>query len=128
MIRLEAATVMLQWSVGGLFFLWYTTRRNEVGAGYALLLRGTFGVFAAIAVVLGFRYGVVPVREASGIAVAVASLVLIRNKRSKLDLITPLLVSLASWLRGWPPSKMWILEVSVCRYFGCSLVRHFLVQ
>ena len=90
MIRLEAATVMLQWSVGGLFFLWYTTRRNEVGAGYALLLRSTFGVFAAIAVVLGFRYGVVPVREASGIVVAIASLVLIRNKRSKLDLIAPL--------------------------------------
>ena len=90
MIRLEAATVMLQWSVGGLFFLWYTTRRNEVGAGYGLLLRGTFGVFAAIAVVLGFRYGVVPVREASGIVVAIASLVLIRNKRSKLDLIAPL--------------------------------------
>jgi hypothetical protein len=44
----------------------------------------------AIAVVLGFRYGVVPVREASGIAVAIASLVLIRNKRSKLDLIAPL--------------------------------------
>ena len=90
MIRLDAATVMLQWSVGGLFFLWYTTRRNEVGAGYALLLRSTFGVFAAIAVVLGFRYGVVPVREASGIVVAIASLVLIRNKRSKLDLIAPL--------------------------------------
>ena len=90
MIRLDAAPVMLQWSVGGLFFLWYTTRRNEVGAGYALLLRGTFGVFAAIAVVLGFRYGVVPAREASGIAVAIASLVLIRNKRSKLDLIAPL--------------------------------------
>ena len=110
MIRLEAATVMLQWSVGGLFFLWYTTRRNEVGAGYALLLRGTFGVFEAIAVVLGFRYGVVPAREASGIAVAIAALVLIRNKRSKLDLIAPFLVSPASWLRGWPPSKTWILE------------------
>ncbi|MEY3986941.1 MAG: hypothetical protein RL080_281, partial [Actinomycetota bacterium] len=28
MIRLDAATVMLQWSVGGLGFLWFTTRRG----------------------------------------------------------------------------------------------------
>jgi len=40
--------------------------------------------------VLGFRYGVVPAREASGIAVAITSLGLIRNTRSKLDLIAPL--------------------------------------
>jgi hypothetical protein len=90
MIKLDAATVMLQWSVGGLFFLWFTTRRNEVGAGYALLLRATFGVFAIIGVVLGFRYGAVAAREASGIAVAVSSLALIRNKRSRLDLVAPL--------------------------------------
>jgi hypothetical protein len=91
MIRLEAATVMLQWSVGGLAFLWFTTRRNEVGPGYAMLLRVTYGVFAAIAVVLGNRYGLSVVRELSGAAVAVAALVLIRNKRSRLDLIAPLL-------------------------------------
>ena len=91
MIRLEAATVMLQWSVGGLGFLWFTTRRNEVGPGYAMLLRITYGGFAAIAVVLGNRYGLSVVRELSGAAVAVAALVLIRNKRSRLDLIAPLL-------------------------------------
>ena len=55
MIRLEAATVMLQWSVGGLAFLWFTTRRNEVGPGYAMLLGGTYGVFVVIAVLLGNR-------------------------------------------------------------------------
>ena len=42
MIRLDAATVLLQWSVGGLFFLWFTTRRREVGLGYGWLLRGTY--------------------------------------------------------------------------------------
>jgi hypothetical protein len=91
MIRLEAATVMLQWAVGGLAFLWFTTRRNEVGAGYGMLLRITYGTFAVIAVVLGNRYGVSIVREASSVAIAVAAFVLIRNKRSKFDLIAPLL-------------------------------------
>jgi len=91
MIRLEAATVMLQWAVGGLAFLWFTTRRNEVGAGYGMLLRITYGTFAVIAVVLGNRYGVSIVREASSVAVALAAFALIRNKRSKLDLIAPIL-------------------------------------
>ena len=31
MIRLDAATVLLQWAGGGLLFLWVTTRRREVG-------------------------------------------------------------------------------------------------
>ena len=91
MIRLEAATVMLQWAVGGLGFLWFTTRRGQVGPGYGRLLRITYAVFAVIAVVLGFRYGVVAVREASGIAVAIAALVLVRNTNPRLDLIAPLL-------------------------------------
>jgi hypothetical protein len=91
MIRLEAATVMLQWAVGGLGFLWFTTRRGQVGPGYGMLLRITYAVFAVIAVVLGFRYGVVAVREASGIAVAIAALVLVRNTNPRLDLIAPLL-------------------------------------
>ena len=38
MIRLEAATVMLQWAVGGLAFLWFTTRRNEGAKGLGLTL------------------------------------------------------------------------------------------
>ena len=41
-MHLDAATVLLQWSAGGLFFLWFTTRRREVGLGYGWLLRGTY--------------------------------------------------------------------------------------
>jgi hypothetical protein len=91
MIKLEAATVMLQWAVGGLGFLWFTTRRRAVGPGYGMLLRIVYAVFAIIGVVLGFRYGVVAVREASGIAVAVAALVLVRNTNPRFDLIAPLI-------------------------------------
>ena len=46
MIRLSAATVLLQWSVGGLLFLWVTTRRREVGLGYGWLLRSVYLVMA----------------------------------------------------------------------------------
>ena len=42
MIRLDAATVLLQWATGGLLFLWVTTRRREVGIGYGWLLRGVY--------------------------------------------------------------------------------------
>ena len=73
MILLDAATVLLQWAVGGLAFLWFTTRRHEIGLGYAMLLRITYGVFAAGACGFGLRYGVEPVREVSAVAVAVES-------------------------------------------------------
>ena len=46
MIRLDAATVLLQWAVGGLAFLWFTTRRREVGLGYGWLLRGIYLLMA----------------------------------------------------------------------------------
>jgi len=74
-IRVDAATVLLQWAAGGLFFLWFTTRRREVGVGYGWLLRGTNVVLAAGAAAAGFAFGSVPVREASSVAVALAALV-----------------------------------------------------
>jgi hypothetical protein len=69
-IRLDAATVLLQWSAGGMAFCWFTTRRREVGLGYGWLLRGTFGVLALGAAVAGFRYGAVLVRDIGSIGVA----------------------------------------------------------
>jgi len=75
MLKLDAATVLLQWSVGGLFFLWVTSRRREVGIGYGWLLRSVYGLMAIGGVVAGFRYHRVWVREIAGIAVAVACVV-----------------------------------------------------
>lgn len=72
MIRLDAATVLLQWAVGGMAFCWFTTRHREVGLGYGWLLRGTYGLLAVAAAAIGLRYGTVPVREAASIGVAVA--------------------------------------------------------
>lgn len=71
MIRLDAATVLLQWAAGGMGFCWFTTRRREVGLGYGWLLRGTFGLLAVAAMAVGLRYGTVPAREvASGLVAA----------------------------------------------------------
>ena len=73
MIRLDAATVLLQWAVGGLLFLWVTTRRRQVGVGYGWLLRATYLLMAVGAFVVGVWIDPVPVREASSLAVAVAA-------------------------------------------------------
>ena len=53
MIRLDAATVLLQWATGGLLFLWVTTRRRQVGIGYGWLLRGVYATLAAGGVAAG---------------------------------------------------------------------------
>jgi hypothetical protein len=75
-IRLDAATVLLQWAVGGLVFLWVTTRRREVSLGYGWLLRGTYLLLAAGAVVTGVRYGDdVPVRDVASVGVVISAAV-----------------------------------------------------
>jgi hypothetical protein len=71
--KLDAATVLLQWAVGGLFFLWVTTRRRQVGIGYGWLLRGVYLVMAAGAVAAGRIGDAVPVRDVSAALVAVAA-------------------------------------------------------
>lgn len=75
MIELDAATVLLQWAVGGLFFLWVTTRRREVGIGYGWTMRITFGLMAAGGVAVGLIVDPVPVREVFGAGVVVATVV-----------------------------------------------------
>jgi len=52
-IRLDAASVLIQWATGGLFFLWVTTRRREVGLGYGWLLRIVYLLMALGAVAAG---------------------------------------------------------------------------
>jgi hypothetical protein len=74
-IRLDAATVLLQWAAGGMAFCWFTTRRREVGLGYGWLLRGTFGLLAVAGAAVGFRYGVIPVRDVAACLTALACLV-----------------------------------------------------
>jgi hypothetical protein len=74
-IALDAATVLLQWAVGGMAFCWFTTRRRQVGLGYGWLLRGIYLVMAAGSFAVGLAFGAVPVREAASLGFVVACLV-----------------------------------------------------
>jgi hypothetical protein len=91
MMSLDVATVLLQWSAGGLFFLWFSTRRpaadhggDRIGIGYGWLLRAVFGTLAVLAVVLGARYAPLAAREVSAAAVAaVAAVAGVRSFRRR---------------------------------------------
>ena len=72
-MRLDVATVLLQWAVGGLLFLWVTSRRREVGIGYGWLLRATYLVLAAGSVAAGALLGPVPVRDLASAGVVLAT-------------------------------------------------------
>lgn len=63
MIRVDAATVLLQWAAGGWVFLWVTTRRREVGLGYGWLQRIVFLALAAGSVAVASATGVVWTRD-----------------------------------------------------------------
>jgi hypothetical protein len=52
-MKLQVSTVLVQWAAGGLFFLWVTTRRREVGIGYGWTVRITYIVMALSGVGLG---------------------------------------------------------------------------
>ncbi len=72
MIRLDAATVLLQWAAGGMLFCWFTTRRRVVGLGYGWLLRGVYACFAAGAFAAGLFLGFAPARDLASLGVTVA--------------------------------------------------------
>jgi hypothetical protein len=90
MIRLDAATVLLQWATGGMFFLWWTTRRHEIGAGYGWLLRGTFAALAIGSVASAWATDPLLVRDVAAAGVAVAALATIRRRNATWDLLAPL--------------------------------------
>ena len=73
MIELDAASFLLQWAVGGLFFTWVTTRRREVGLGYGWTMRITFGLMAAASLLVSRFLDPVPVRDAAAVGVVLAT-------------------------------------------------------
>lgn len=102
MIKLDAATVLLQWATGGLLFLWVTTRQRLVSTGYGWLLRSIYLVLAAAGAVIGVRVDALVVRDGASVLVAVAAaaalVVSVLRRRdgvaafpAQLDLIAPLI-------------------------------------
>jgi hypothetical protein len=101
-IKLDAATVLLQWATGGLFFLWITSRQRVVSPGYGWLLRSIYLVMAVAAVPIGVRVDALPVRDVASslvaLAAAVALVLSIARRRdgvaafpAQLDLIAPVI-------------------------------------
>ncbi|NBU61228.1 MAG: hypothetical protein EBS27_05580 [Actinobacteria bacterium] len=86
-MRLDAATFLLQWSTGGLAFLWFTLRSKEISLGYSKLLRATFGVLATLGVAAGFYFDRVLIREVAGVAVAGIAFATFAKRDSLSDLI-----------------------------------------
>ena len=77
-MRLDLASVLLQWAAGGLFFCWVTTRRRVVGVGYGWLVRSIFAAVAAGGVVAGVVASdagtATAIRDVAGAAMASAAL------------------------------------------------------
>ena len=73
MIELDAATVLLQWATGGLFFLWITGRRRLVGIGYGWTMRLSFMGIAVIALVVGLNFDTLWIREIATIGLLAAT-------------------------------------------------------
>ena len=86
-MRLDAATFLLQWATGGIAFLWFTLRSQEISIGYSKLLRGVFGSLAIFAVAAGFFFDKVLIRELAGIAVALIAFATLAKKSVKFDLV-----------------------------------------
>lgn len=56
-MRLDLATVLVQWAAGGLLGGWLTTRRRTVSAGYGWLFRGVYLVLGAGGAIVGIVGG-----------------------------------------------------------------------
>ena len=119
MIRLDASTVLLQWSVGGLLFLWVTCRHRKVGIGYGWLLRSTYIIMLIGALAVGLLTKTVLAREiiTIGIVITTAIPLLIsflnrkneeKNLNLNLDLVAPILgiaaLVVAALDAGGPPA------------------------
>ena len=77
----------MQWATGGIAFLWFTLRSQEISIGYSKLLRGVFGSLAIFAVAAGFYFDKVLIREIASIAVALIAFATLAKKSSKFDLV-----------------------------------------
>jgi len=70
----DGASFLLQWSAGGLLFLWVTTRHRVVSLGYGWLMRAVYALFALSAFLVGVLViDPLPVRDIASAGVAIAA-------------------------------------------------------
>lgn len=114
-MKLDAATVMLQWSSGGLLFLWFTLRSGEISQGYAKLLRGVYAVLALLGVALGFVFDPIIGREIAAIVLAALAVATFTRRDAKVDLLAAIVgflgVALASLGTDHPDDALWLVRL-----------------
>ncbi|MEY4401556.1 MAG: hypothetical protein RL072_1421 [Actinomycetota bacterium] len=86
-MKLDAATVMLQWSAGGMLFLVFTFRSGEISVGYGKLLRGAYAALALIGVGLGITFGAIVSREIAACVLAALAVVGFARRDTRLDVL-----------------------------------------
>jgi len=120
-MKLDAATVMLQWVSGGMLFLWFTMRSGEISVGYGKLLRGVYAALAFIGAALGFAFGSNVGREISAILLSVLAVVSFARRDNTIDLIAAVVgflgVVLASLGTEHPDGALWLARLLVGAVF-----------
>jgi hypothetical protein len=120
-MKLDAATVMLQWASGGMLFLWFTMRSGEISVGYGKLLRGVYAALALIGAILGFAFGSILGREVSAIVLAVLAVVSFARRDNTIDLLAAgvglIGVVFASLGTDHPDDALWLLRLLVGAVF-----------
>ena len=108
-MRLDVASVLLQWATGGLLGLWVTGRHRTLGVGYGWLLRGVYGTLALGAVAAGIADADggagATVRDAAAVGLVVATAAalavsVVRRREPQripvwIDLVAPVLGAVA---------------------------------
>lgn len=120
-MKLDAATVMLQWASGGMLFLWFTMRSGEISVGYGKLLRGVYAALALIGAILGFAFGSILGREVSAIVLVVLAVVSFARRDNTIDLLAAGIgligVVFASLGTDHPDDALWLLRLLVGAVF-----------
>lgn len=73
MIDFQAATFLLQWATGGLFFLWVSGKTRLIGLGFGWTTRITYLVIAGIGLIVGVMGETLWLREVSNIGLLAAT-------------------------------------------------------
>ena len=120
-MKLDAATVMLQWASGGMLFLWFTLRSGEISVGYAKLLRGVYAAIAVIGAALGFAFGAIVGREAASIVLAVLAVVTFARRDNRIDAVAAGIgfvgVLIAALGTDHPDDALWLVRLVVGAVF-----------
>lgn len=120
-MKLDAATVMLQWASGGMLFLWFTMRSGEISVGYGKLLRGVYAALALIGVALGFAFDTILGREIAAIALALLALGSFARRDNRADLLAAFVgllgVMFASLGTDHADDALWLLRLIVGAVF-----------